>query len=105
MIGTTIFCAAQRHVPTVTKWLGWAGVLLGPALGVLHVMAILLMPNAYGRQALEQYDVLQRTGNVLAAPFAQYLITIGFALCLLWFLAWGLRLVLIAYSCLARRFK
>ncbi|SHL74527.1 hypothetical protein [Phytopseudomonas punonensis] len=105
MIGTTIFCAAQRHMPAVTKWLGWAGLLLGPVLGVMHVTAMLLMPTAYGRPALEQYDVLQRTGNLLAAPLAQYLITIGFALCLLWFSVWGLRLVLIAYSRLAGRFK
>ena len=105
MVGKQILDAVRKHMPAVTKWLGWAALLLGPVLGVMHVTAMLLMPTAYGRPALEQYDVLQRTGNLLAAPLAQYLITIGFALCLLWFSTWGLRLVLIAYRRLAGRFK
>lgn len=105
MVGKQILDAARKRMLAVTRWLGWSGFLLGPALGGLHVIAILLMPNAYGRLALEQYDLLQRTGNLLAAPFAQYLITIGFALCLLWILAWGLRLLLIACSWLAGRTK
>ncbi|WP_248747513.1 MULTISPECIES: hypothetical protein [unclassified Pseudomonas] len=89
-----ILDAAHQRMPAITKRVGWAGIALGPLLGLLHIAAMLLMPGVYGRRALEQYDAVQRTGDLLTAPLAQYLILLGFTLCLLWVGMWGLRLLL-----------
>lgn len=89
-----ILDATHQRMPAITKRVGWAGVALGPLLGSLHIVAMLLMPGVYGRRVMEQYDAVQRTGDLLTAPLAQYLILFGFALCLLWVGMWGLRLLL-----------
>lgn len=98
-----ILDAVYERAPAVTKWVGWTGIVLGPAFGFLHIVAVFLMPGVYGKRVLEQYDLVQRTGDVLVAPFAQYLIVIGFTLCLLWIGLWGVRLVLAARSWFQRR--
>ncbi|MEW7860056.1 hypothetical protein AB2M95_29575 [Pseudomonas chlororaphis] len=95
--------AAYERMPAITKWAGWAGIVLGPVLGSFHMAAMFLMPGVYGKRVLEQYDLVQRTGDVLVAPFAQYLILIGFTLCVLWIGLWGGRLVLAVRWWLMRR--
>jgi hypothetical protein len=89
-----ILDAAHQRMPAITTRVGWAGITLGPGLGMLHIIAMLIMPGVYGRRVLAQYDAVQRTGDLLTAPLAQYLILLGFALCLLWVGMWGLRLLL-----------
>ncbi|BFN29784.1 hypothetical protein PSCT_04549 [Pseudomonas sp. SCT] len=93
----------QARLPTITRRVGWVGIGLGPVLGMLHIFAMLLMPGVYGRRALSQYDAVERTGDWLAAPLAQYLILIGFALCLLWLGLWVLRLMLAVRARLGSR--
>lgn len=97
-----IFDSAHERMPVITRRIGWAGFLTGPVLGLLHFLAMFLMPS-YGHRAIEQYDLVQKTGALLAAPLAQYLILIGYLLCLLWLVAWGLRIALIVRARVLRR--
>lgn len=97
-----LFDSVHALMPVITKWIGWAAFLLGPALGLLHILAMLLMPG-YGRRAIEQYDLVQKTGLLLAAPLTQYLILLGHLLCVIWLVAWGLRVVLIMRARLLSR--
>ncbi|AZD52734.1 hypothetical protein C4K19_0928 [Pseudomonas chlororaphis subsp. aurantiaca] len=90
------------RMPLATKWVGRAGIILGPILGLLHLVAAAVM-RPYGQHVVEQYDAVQRTGNLLAAPAAQYFILLGFALCLLWLGLWAARIGLALRSWMIRR--
>ena len=90
------------RMPFATKWVGRAGIVLGPVLGLLHLFAAAVM-GPYGKHVVEQYDAVQRTGNLLAAPAAQYFILLGFALCLFWFGLWAARIGLALRSWIIRR--
>lgn len=86
----------HARMPAITRRVGWAGFLLGPALGLLHLLSMLLLPGLYGRRIIAQYELVERTGDWLAAPLAHYLTLLGFVLCLLWLALWALRLTLAA---------
>lgn len=90
------------RMPLVTKCVGRAGVVLGPILGLLHLVAAAVMPP-YGQHVVGQYDAVQRTGDLLAAPAAQYFILLGFALCLLWLGLWAARIGLALRNWIIRR--
>lgn len=94
----------QARLPMLTRRIGWGGVILGPALGFLHIAAMLFVPS-YGRRALGQYDNAVLTSNLLGGPLVHYLILLGFALCLGWLVLWGLRLALAIRSRLASRWS
>ncbi|WP_339426585.1 hypothetical protein [Pseudomonas proteolytica] len=98
-----ILDAAYERMPAITKWVGWPGLMFGPVLGFFHIVAMVLMPGAYGKRVLAQYDLVQLTGSLLVAPLAQYLMILGFTLCVLWIGLWGLRLVLAVRWWLVRR--
>jgi hypothetical protein len=86
--------SVHKRMPTIIKRVGWAGVTLGPVLGFLHIVAMVFMPGLYGNRVLAQYYQVEQNGDWLAAPLAQYLILLGFALCLLWVGMRALRLIL-----------
>ena len=92
-----------ERMPVITKWVGWPGLMFGPVLGFFHIVAMVLMPGVYGKRVLAQYDLVQLTGDLLVAPLAQYLMILGFALCVLWIGLWGLRLMLVLRRWLVRR--
>lgn len=95
--------AAYRRMPGITRRVGWAGLMLGPALGFAHTLAIIFRPAGYGRRVMAQYDEVLRTGDLWSLPLAQMLIWLGFLLCLLWGGLWGMRLVLAARQFLRNR--
>lgn len=79
----TVLDAVGVRLPIVQRWVGWGGVLLGPVLGLLHLVCAAVV-TGYGQRVLAQYQAVQRNGDLLAAPAAQYFILLGFTLCLLW---------------------
>lgn len=97
-----ILDSVHLRMPVVTRWVGRIGVLLGPVLGLLHMLVAAMMP-AYGQRVLEQYDAVQRTGDLLAAPAAQYFILVGFALCVIWIVLQAVRMGLALRGWIVRR--
>jgi hypothetical protein len=93
-VGTVLDAAAVR-LPIIQRWVGWGGVLLGPVLGMLHLVCAVRFAG-YGQRVLAQYDAVQRGGDLLAAPAAQYFILLGFTLCLLWIVLVVMRVALAA---------
>ncbi|UMZ12924.1 hypothetical protein I9018_04275 [Pseudomonas sp. MPFS] len=94
--------STHLRMPFATKWVGRTGIVLGPILGLLHLLAAAVM-RPYSQHVVEQYDAVQRMGNLLAAPAAQYFILFGFSLCLLWFGLWVARIGLAIRSWIIRR--
>lgn len=80
----------QMRMPFLTRWAGRLGLLLGPVLCVLHLIAASLFPP-YGKLVLAQYDAVQLTGSLLAAPTAQYFILLGAVFGVLWVFLWAVR--------------
>lgn len=91
----TVLDAAAVRLPIVQRWVGWGGVLLGPVLGLLHIVCTAMVAG-YGQRVLAQYQAVQRSGDLLAAPAAQYLILLGLTLCLLWIVLVVMRVALAA---------
>lgn len=61
--------STHLRMPFATKWVGRTGIVLGPILGLLHLLAAAVM-RPYGQHVVEQYDAVQSMGNLLAAPAA-----------------------------------
>ncbi len=94
--------AVSVRLPIIQRWVGWGGVLLGPVLGLLHLVCTVRFAG-YGQRVLAQYDAVQRGGDLLAAPAAQYLILLGFTLCLLWVALLAVRVGLVLRGWIVRR--
>ncbi|MGX0954488.1 hypothetical protein AB7M18_000616 [Pseudomonas viridiflava] len=86
-----ILASMRVRMALMTLWVGRAGLMLGPILGLLNLMARSIVPP-YWQRVPSHRDAVQLAGDLLAAPAVQYFILIGFGFCLLWMVLWGVRI-------------